>query len=52
MNIKDIIEKIGKQIKGDWIDVWNYINKFGFEKLDLTEEEKEIVNQYLTKKVQ
>jgi len=46
MDIQDVIDKIAKQIKGDWIDVCNYLEKFGFEGLDLSEAEKKQLRAY------
>ena len=46
MDIRDVIDKIARQVKGDWIDAWNYIDKFGFEGLDLTEAEKKQIRAY------
>jgi len=46
MDIRDVIEKIARQVKGDWIDAFNYLEKFGFQGLELTDHEKEQVRKY------
>lgn len=45
--LEQILNKIAKQIKTKSpLDVMNYIHKFGYENLGLTEDEKQTLDQY------
>lgn len=47
MDIRDVIEKVARQVKGSWIDAFNHLVNCGFEGLDLTEQEKEQIRSYV-----
>ena len=47
MDIRDVIDKVARQVKGGWIDAFNRIEKLGFEGLDLTDAEKKQIRKYV-----
>jgi len=46
ISISDVMAKVARQIRGDWLDARIYLEKFGFKNLDLTKEEKRFLKKH------